>query len=150
MCSCLFFFTFLHLLHFLMNHSKEKQQIAEKTEKEIEDWKEEIEDRFGSAPKAAKYLIEASKIKLFASRCLFTKVTIRSQRMWAVCPKSDSKLADAFYGSGKFQSILKGLENVKPDKFQLIQKNEAVRLAIQDIPDVFGATEFLKELAGKV
>jgi len=121
-----------------------------KTEKEIEDWKEEIEDRFGSAPKAAKYLIEASKIKLFASRCLFTKVTIRSQRMWAVCPKSDSKLADAFYESGKFQSILKGLENVKPDKFQLIQKNEAVRLAIQDIPDVFGATEFLKELAGKV
>ncbi|MEP1306641.1 MAG: transcription-repair coupling factor [Balneola sp.] len=121
-----------------------------KTEKEIEDWKEEIEDRFGPAPKAAKYLIEASKIKLFASRCLFTKVTIRSQRMWAVCPKSDSKLADAFYESGKFQSILKGLENVKPDKFQLIQKNEAVRLAIQDIPDVFGATEFLKELAGKV
>lgn len=121
-----------------------------KTEKEIEDWKEEIEDRFGPAPKAAKYLIEASKIKLFASRCLFTKVTIRSQRMWAVCPKSDSKLANAFYESGKFQSILKGLENVKPDKFQLIQKNEAVRLAIQDIPDVFGATEFLKELAGKV
>ena len=72
-----------------------------KIEKEIEDWKEEIEDRFGPAPKAAKYLIEASKIKLFASKCLFTKVTIRSERIWAVCPKADSKLADAFYDSGK-------------------------------------------------
>ncbi|MFY0683635.1 MAG: transcription-repair coupling factor [Balneola sp.] len=118
-----------------------------KTEKEIEDWKEEIEDRFGPIPKAAKYLIEASKIKLFASKCLFTKVTIRSQRMWAVCPKANSKLAEPFYEQGKFQSLLKRMEELRPDKFQLIQKNEAVRLAIQDIPDVFGATEFLKELA---
>jgi len=38
-------------------------------------------------------------------------------------------------------------EELRPDKFQLIQKNEAVRLAIQDIPDVFGATEFLKKLS---
>ncbi|MEP1150610.1 MAG: transcription-repair coupling factor [Balneola sp.] len=118
-----------------------------KTEKEIEDWKEEIEDRFGPIPKAAKYLIEASKIKLFASKCLFTKVTIRSQRMWAVCPKANSKLAEPFYEQGKFQSLLKRMEELRPDKFQLIQKNEAVRLAIQDIPDVFGATEFLKKLA---
>jgi transcription-repair coupling factor (superfamily II helicase) len=118
-----------------------------KTEKEIEDWKEEIEDRFGPVPKAAKYLIEASKIKLFASRCLFKKVTIRSQRMWAVCPKADSKLAEPFYEQGKFQAILKSLEELRPNKFQLIQKNEAVRLAIQDIPDVFGATKFLKKLA---
>ncbi|MEQ9279241.1 MAG: transcription-repair coupling factor [Balneola sp.] len=121
-----------------------------KTEDEILGWKEEIEDRFGPAPKAAKYLIEASKIKLFASQCLFTKVTIRSKRMWAVCPKSDSKLAEPFYESGKFQTILKSLEQLKPDKFQLIQKNEAVRLAIQDIPDVFGATAFLKKLAEKI
>lgn len=120
-----------------------------KTEKEIEDWKEEIEDRFGPAPKAAKYLIEASKIKLFASRCLFKKVTIRSERMWAVCPKAESKLAEPFYEQGKFQGILKELEQLRPNKFQLIQKNEAVRLAIQDIPDIFGATKFLKELAGK-
>jgi transcription-repair coupling factor (superfamily II helicase) len=121
-----------------------------KTEKEIENWKEEIEDRFGPTPKAALYLIEASKIKLFASRCLFKKVTIRSQRMWAVCPKAESKLAEAFYEQGKFQAILKQLETLRPNKFQLIQKNEAVRLAIQDIPDIFAATEFLKKLAKKI
>lgn len=120
------------------------------TEKEIEDWKEEIEDRFGPAPKAALYLIEASKIKLFASRCLFKKVTIRSKRMWAVCPKAESKLAEPFYEQGKFQAILKSLEELRPNKFQLIQKNEAVRLAIQDIPDIFGATDFLKELAQQI
>jgi transcription-repair coupling factor (superfamily II helicase) len=121
-----------------------------KTEQEIEDWKEEIEDRFGPVPKEANYLVEASKIKLYASQCLFKKVTIRSERMWAVCPKADSKLADPFYEGGKFQAILKQLETLRPDKFQLIQKNESVRLAIQEIPDVFGATEFLKDLAEKI
>jgi transcription-repair coupling factor (superfamily II helicase) len=121
-----------------------------KTAQEIEDWIEEIEDRFGPVPKEAKYLVEASKIKLYASQCLFKKVTIRSERMWAVCPKADSELADPFYEGGKFQAILKQLETLRPDKFQLIQKNESVRLAIQDIPDVFGATEFLKDLAGKI
>jgi len=121
-----------------------------KSEQEIEDWKEEIEDRFGSAPKAAKYLIEASKIKLFASQCLFTKVTVRAERMWTVCPKADSRLADAFYESGKFQSILKQMEILRPDQFQLIQKNDSVRLAIQDISDIYSATEFLRTLSSKL
>ena len=70
--------------------------------------------------------------------------------MWAVCPKAESKLAEAFYEQGKFQVILKQLETLRPNKFQLIQKNEAVRLAIQDIPDIFGATEFLKGLSENV
>lgn len=116
------------------------------TEKEIDDWKEEIEDRFGPAPTAAVYLIEASKIKLLASRNLFTKVTIRSKRMWAICPKPDGKLAEHFYDSGLFQKQLKSLEKLKAGKFQLIQKNDTVRFAIQDIDDVFAATIFLKKL----
>ena len=118
-----------------------------KTEKDIDDWKEEIEDRFGPPPKAAVYLIEAGKIKLLASRNLFTKVTIRSNRMWTICPKPDGKLAEHFYDSGLFQKHLESLEKLKAGKFQLIQKNDTVRFAIQDIEDVFAATKFLKELS---
>ncbi len=117
-----------------------------RTEQEIDDWKEEIEDRFGKAPKEAVYLIEASKIKLYASRCLFSKVTIRSNRMWTVCPKSDSRLAEQYYDSGLFQKQLEALEELRSGKFQLIQKNDAVRFAIQDIEDIFAATSFLKQL----
>lgn len=121
-----------------------------KTEKEIDDWKIEIEDRFGKIPQEALYLIDASRIKLFASQCLFIKVTVRSNRLWAVCPKADSKLATPFFEQGKFQSILKELEQLRPNKFKLIQKNEAVRLAIKDINGLAGAAEFLKELAGRI
>lgn len=118
-----------------------------KSEKEIEDWKEEIVDRFGPAPKEAENLILASKIKLFASKNFFTKVTIRAERIWLVCPKQDSEMGSTFYDSGKFQEVLEKLEALRKNKFQLIQKNESVRFAVQDIPDIPAAFEFLKQLA---
>ena len=117
-----------------------------KTEKEISEWEDEIVDRFGPAPKEAKYLIEASKIKLYASQCMFTKVTIRSKRMWAVCPKPESKIGTHFYDSGKFQAIMEGLGKLRTDKYQLVQKNDTMRFAIQDIEDIFAVTPFLKQL----
>ncbi len=117
-----------------------------KDEAQIEDWKKEIEDRFGPVPKEANFLIEASKVKLFASKCLFTKVTIRAGRIWIVCPKAEAKLAPHFYDNGKFQKILKHLEALKPEKFQLIQKNDAVRFVIHDIENIFEASKFLKTL----
>ncbi|SMO75318.1 transcription-repair coupling factor [Gracilimonas mengyeensis] len=120
-----------------------------KTEQEIEDWQEEIKDRFGPLPKEAKYLLLASKVKLFASRCYFTKVTIRAERMWTICPKQDSELGHAFYDSGKFQDILEKLEMTRKNKFQVVQKKDTVRFAIQDIPDMEAAVEYLKELSGE-
>ncbi|MGN8224026.1 transcription-repair coupling factor [Gracilimonas sp. BCB1] len=117
------------------------------TEKEIEEWKDEIVDRFGPAPKEAEYLILASKIRLFASRNFFTKVTIRADRMWLVCPKQETEMGANFFDSGKFQGILEKLEITKKDKFQVIQKKNTVRFVVQEIPDVKAAYEYLKELA---
>ncbi len=118
-----------------------------KTEQEIEDWKEEIEDRFGPVPKEAKYLIFAGKIRLFASRNFFTKVTIRAGRMWLVCPKQESEIGKNFFDSGKFQEILEKLEATKKEKFQVIQKKDTVRFAVQEIPNIEAAFDYLKELA---
>ncbi|MEX0719143.1 MAG: transcription-repair coupling factor [Balneolaceae bacterium] len=118
-----------------------------KAEKEIEDWKEEIVDRFGPAPKEAEFLIMASKLKLFASQSFFTKVTVRAGRMWLICPKQDSEIGKTFYDSGKFQEVLERLKSIKDDKFQLIQKKGTVRFAVQEIPDLESAIDFLKQLA---
>ncbi|MEQ9264968.1 MAG: transcription-repair coupling factor [Balneolaceae bacterium] len=118
-----------------------------KKENEIEEWQNEIQDRFGSIPKEAETLILASKIKLFAARSFFTKVTIRANRMWLVCPKAGSELGEKYYQSGKFQETLKKLEELKPDAFQVVQKSEAVRFVIQEIPDYQSAYLFLKKLA---
>ena len=117
------------------------------TEEEIDEWADEIEDRFGPAPKAAKTLILASRIKLYASRNFFTKVTIRAGRMWCVCPKAETELGDHFFESGVFQNTLDKLENIKHEKFQLVHKKDILRLVIQEIPDYESAYEFLKTLA---
>lgn len=112
---------------------------------EIDDWEEEIKDRFGPVPEAAKNLIRAAKIKLFASQNLFTKVTIRSNRMWLVCPKNKSEPGEEFYGN-RFQPLLKKLQEEKKNELQVIQKNDRVRFVISDIPDLDAAADFLKSI----
>lgn len=120
-----------------------------KTEKEIDDWQEEISDRFGPLPKEAGYLILASKIKLFAAKSFFTKVTMRAERMWCVCPKPDSNLGQLFFDTGKFQDILEKLESLKSGEIQVVQKNEVLRFVIQNVPDYESALEILKSLAAQ-
>ncbi len=116
------------------------------SEKEIDEWREEIEDRFGRPPVEAETLITVSKIKFFASRNFFTKVTIRADRMWCVCPKTGTEMGEFYYKQKVFQSTLEKLEKTKPGKFQLIQKDDIVRFVIQDIPDYDAALKFLQRL----
>lgn len=112
---------------------------------DIVDWEEEVKDRFGPIPQSGQNLITAAKIKLFASKLFITKVTVRSDRMWLVCPNHDSELGEEFYGD-KFQNLLKTLQHKAKDKFKVIQKNEKVRFVIHDIPDMEAAAEFLQKL----
>jgi transcription-repair coupling factor (superfamily II helicase) len=112
----------------------------------IKEWKEEVKDRFGPIPDATQNLITASVIKLYASRLFMTKVRIRSNRMWMECPKHDSDLGEEFYGD-QFQQVLKKMQKEAEGRYQVIQKEDRVRFAVQDIPDLEAAAGFLKELA---
>lgn len=115
------------------------------TEEEINDWEEEIKDRFGPIPNSGKNLILAAKIRLFASQNFFTKVTVRSDRMWLVCPKNESKLGEDFYGN-RFQPLLKKIQKEKDNELNVVQKKDRVRFVISDIPDLNAAAEFLKSI----
>lgn len=112
---------------------------------EIEDWEEEVKDRFGLIPEHGQNLIRAAKIKLFASQNFFTKVTVRSNRMWLVCPKNESELGEEFYGK-RFQPLLKNLQEDMDNELQVVQKNDRVRFVISDISDLDEAAEFLESI----
>jgi len=118
-----------------------------KTEEEIDEWRDEIKDRFGPVPKEAESLISGTKIKLFASHNFFIKVTVRSDRMWLTCPKPDSETGEKFYGEGLFQELLEKIEKTKPGKYQVIQKEDAVRFVIKEIPELVDAIKFLKNIS---
>ena len=116
-----------------------------KSADEINDWEVEIKDRFGPIPDSARNLILGAKIKLFASQNFFTKVTVRADRMWLVCPKNESELGEDFY-ENRFQPLLKKIQKEKENELNVVQKKGRVRFVISDIPGVNAAAEFLKSI----
>lgn len=113
---------------------------------EIDEWKEELEDRFGEMPESGVNLMKAAKIKLVASRLFFKKITVRSDRMWLLCPKNESELGNHFYDSGLFQRMLKKIQNFDSHPYQVVQKNDAVTFVISNIPTVDAAITYLQTL----
>lgn len=113
---------------------------------QIDEWKEELEDRFGELPESGLNLMKAAKIKLLASRLFFKKITIRADRMWLLCPKNQSNLGDHFYDEGHFQSTMKKIQSFESNPYQVVQKNDAVTFVISNIADVDEAIEYLKRL----
>jgi len=112
----------------------------------IDDWEEEVKDRFGPMPESTVFLLLATRLKVEASRRLIKKVTARAGRMWLQLPKNSSKTGEHLYGDGFFQVLLKDIEEKKENKFEVIQKKDAVRLVIHDIEDSNEALDFLTNL----
>ena len=115
-------------------------------DQEVADWREELADRFGPLPEPAENLITATRIKIFASRLWLTKVTIRAGRMWLQCPNHETEAGSRFYDNGGMQHMMAGLGALRPEKFQLVQKGQSVRFAIQDVPDLQSAQYLLEKL----
>lgn len=116
------------------------------TLEEINDWREELDDRFGDLTEGAKYLILATEIKLYASRLLVKKVTTRASRMWLQFPKNNSDSGQQLYDSGYFQALIKEIQEKANHKYDVIQKNDSVRLVIFDIESPEAAKEYLAQL----
>lgn len=117
-----------------------------KTSEIIDDWEEEVKDRFGPMPKSTIFLVLATRLKVAASKRLVKKVTTRAGRMWLQMPKNSSELGEQLYGQGFFQTLLKDIEKKKDNAFEVVQKKDAVRLVIHDIEDSSAALEFLENL----
>jgi transcription-repair coupling factor (superfamily II helicase) len=116
------------------------------TLEQISEWQDEVKDRFGKLTESGQNLVQVSIIKLIASQLLIKKVTIRSGRMWLVGPKNESSLGIQFYGSGFFQSLLSEIQAKSDHPYNLVQKNDAVTLVIQNIDSVDDAISYLKSL----
>jgi transcription-repair coupling factor (superfamily II helicase) len=122
-----------------------KLSEAESVDK-IMEWKEEVTDRFGTLPESGINLLKASLIKMYASKLLLKKVTIRAGRIWLMGPKNDHELGVQFYGSGFFQTLLSEIESRAEYPYKVVQKNDVITLVIQNINSTDEAVEYLKTL----
>lgn len=110
--------------------------------KTIQEWSEEVSDRFGKLPEEAENLLKAARIKLLASNLLITKVTIRAGRMWLQCPSPETETGKIFYADGRMQELIAAFqENAHP--VEAAQKKDILRLVINKIPDMDAAAETL-------
>ncbi len=114
--------------------------------KEMDEWKNELEDRFGPLPRSAENLLLAARIKYWASRLYMKKVTIRAERIWLLCPENDSSEGEIYYSGGLFQQQLNALKGLCGDQFEVVQKKEKVRLVVHDIDGLEEAYKFLEKL----
>lgn len=115
----------------------------------INEWKEELEDRFGEIPVYGINLMKAAIIKWLSSNLYFVKVTIRANRMWLLCPKNNSDLGTHFYESGLFQKLLKQIQSDTVHSGKIVQKDDSVTFVINNIKGLDGSIEFLKQLNGQ-
>lgn len=114
---------------------------------DIQDWEQEVVDRFGPLPKSGEKLLYIAQIKLLASECRFVKVIIRAGRMWLQAPDSKTNAGAHFYEEGVFQKIMDRINKIAADRYQLSQKDDNVRLIIQNIGNLNDAYDFLLELS---
>src|SRR6056297_1107388 len=116
------------------------------SEEQINEWKDELTDRFGELPDSGRNLMKAALVKLYGSFQYFTKVTIRADRMWLVCPAEESKYGDKYYNDGLFQQTLQKIQSFGDHPYQVVQKKNHVTFVINNISDVSEAIDYLKSL----
>jgi transcription-repair coupling factor (superfamily II helicase) len=121
-----------------------KLSEAQSTE-QINEWKDEITDRFGPLGHSGENLFKAALIKMAASRMLMKKVTIRANRMWLLGPKNESSEGELFYGE-YFQKLLNTIQKLDQHPYKLVQKNNAVTLVIQNIEHIDSAIDYLDSM----
>ncbi|MEX2641450.1 MAG: transcription-repair coupling factor [Balneolales bacterium] len=123
------------------------RKLAEaKSLEAIEEWQEEIRDRFGPLPQEAENLIKLTSIKILASQQYLSKVTVRADRMWLQVPSEKSKAGIDFSEKGRLQSLLESVEHQAPGRYKLVQKEDAIRIVIHDISGLDASIGFLQSL----
>lgn len=112
----------------------------------VDDWVNEVEDRFGALPENGRTLVLAARVKLESAPLLFHKVTIRAGKMWLQAPPSKSALGEKYYELGLLQHMLELLDCIEGHSYKLSQKDDAVRFIIDNISGLESAYQFLKHL----
>jgi transcription-repair coupling factor (superfamily II helicase) len=115
--------------------------------KEIDEWVNEVEDRFGKLKSNGVNLVTAAKIRLSSSKLFIEKVLIRSGKVWLTCPSPDSVRGQVFFEKGLFQAFLARIESsLGQNAYRITQKDDMVRIVLENIPDLEAASSTLESL----
>ncbi|MGD1006409.1 MAG: transcription-repair coupling factor [Ignavibacteriaceae bacterium] len=95
---------------------------------ELEELKEEMNDRFGPLPVLVERLIAAATLKLYASHAMFEKIIIQKKHTLVILPKGQKE----DYYNGKFLELMKFIINEYHNSIIFDQQKDKMRLVIQN------------------
>jgi transcription-repair coupling factor (superfamily II helicase) len=95
---------------------------------ELEELKEEMNDRFGQLPSLVERLIAVATLKLYASHALFEKIIIQNKHILIILPKGQKE----DYYKGKFLDLMKFIMNEFHNSIKFEQQKDKMRLVIQN------------------
>ena len=93
---------------------------------ELEELKEEMNDRFGPVPALVKRLIASALLKFYASYALFDRVIIQRKNIFLILPRGEKE----DYYKVKFIELMRFIMDNYKDKIKFNQQKEVMKLII--------------------
>jgi transcription-repair coupling factor (superfamily II helicase) len=101
---------------------------AIKNLEELDDLKEEMEDRFGPVPSLVKRLLMVATLKYHASYALFERIIMSKKSVTVLLPKGEKE----DYYKYKFVELMRFILEKHKDSVKFEQKNEIMKLIIKN------------------
>lgn len=114
---------------------------------ELNELKEEMEDRFGPIPSLVKRLLQIAKLKHYASYALFERIIMNKNIVTILLPKGEKE----DYYKFKFVELMRYILDQHKEKVKFEQKGETMKLIIKnnfEIPERL--LEFLNDFSKSV
>ena len=116
-----------------------------KTENELEQFRQELIDRFGPIPKAGKELLFSFQLRWLAQELGMERIVIKSSKLVA---SFISNPQSPFYESETFSELMDKINRIGKG-YRLLQKDDKLRLVIEPILHIKDAYEKLMALKGE-
>ena len=119
-----------------------KELDSMSSDKEIEQMKYRLSDRFGPVPEELSRLFDIVRIRQLGQKLGFEKIIIKNGVMIAFFI---SNPLSQYYRSGRFSEILESLSR-NPNMFELKQNDSRLRIFVRNVDSIARAYEILKKL----
>jgi transcription-repair coupling factor (superfamily II helicase) len=95
---------------------------------ELNDLKEEMEDRFGPVSELVKRLLMIARLKYYSSYALFERIIMNKKIVTIILPKGEKE----DYYKIKFVELMRFIMSDHKDQVKFEQKNETIKLVIKN------------------
>lgn len=95
---------------------------------ELDELKEEMEDRFGLVPELVKRLLQIAALKYYASFALFERIIMNRKNVTVILPKGEKE----DYYKFKFVELMRFIVSNHKDNVKFEQKDETMKLVIKN------------------